>query len=165
LGEAQRAARRDIHAALQKALFDFGRHQFNTVVSACMVMVNVLYKLDATAADRAVLREGLGVVLRLLGPIAPHITHHLWQELGYGTDILSGGWPAVDPEALHQDEIEYVVQVNGKVRGKIRVPAEADQSAVELAALANEKVRRFVADASVRKVVVVPKKLVNVVAG
>jgi leucyl-tRNA synthetase len=165
LGEAQRAARRDIHAALQKALFDYGRHQFNTVVSACMVMVNVLYKLDATAADRAVLREGLGVVLRLLGPIAPHITHHLWQELGYGTDILTGGWPAVDPEALHQDEIEYVVQVNGKVRGKIRVPAEADQSAVELAALANEKVRRFVADACVRKVVVVPKKLVNVVAG
>jgi leucyl-tRNA synthetase len=165
LGDAQRAARREIHAALQKALYDYERHQFNTVVSACMVMVNVLQKLGETLADRVVLEEGLGLMLRLLAPIAPHITHHLWRELGFGTDILAGGWPAVDPDALRQDRIEYVVQVNGKVRAAVQVPAEADRGQIERAVLANEKVQRFVADAQVRKIVVVPNRLVNLVVG
>jgi len=165
LGDAQRGSRREIHAALQKALYDYERHQFNTVVSACMVIVNVLYKIGETPADRAVLEEGLGLLLRLLAPIAPHITHHLWRELGFGTDILAGGWPAADPDALRQDRIEYVVQVNGKVRAAVQVPAEADRGQIEQAALANEKVQRFVADAQVRKIVVVPNKLVNLVLG
>ena len=156
-------ARREIHGALQKALYDYERHQFNTVVSACMTMVNTLARLDDTKAGRTVLREGLGLVLRLLAPIAPHVSHHLWQELGLGDDILAGGWPVVDLDALRQDEIEYVVQVNGKVRGKVQVPADAGRQVVEAAALANENVRRFIGEGTVRKVVVVPNRLVNVV--
>jgi len=163
--EAARTARRELHTALKKALFDYERHQFNTVVSGCMTMVNVLYKLDtATDEGRAVLREGLGLVLRLLGPIAPHVAHHLWRELGFGGDILAVDWPAVDEEALRQDSIEYVVQVNGKVRGKVEVSADADRASVERAAMENENVRRFIGDAEVRKIVVVPGKLVNLVA-
>jgi leucyl-tRNA synthetase len=165
LNEAQQAARREVHTALQKALYDYERHQFNTVVSACMTMVNALARLDDSPASRAVLCEGLSIVLRLLAPIAPHVTHHLWRELALGEDILAGGWPAVDEAALRRDEIEYVVQVNGKVRAKVRVPADAERRAIEAAALANENVRRFIGDGAVRKVVVVPNKLINVVAG
>jgi leucyl-tRNA synthetase len=130
-----------------------------------MTMINALYKLDATAAGAAdVKREGLAIVLRLLAPIAPHVTHHLWRTLGFGNDILSSAWPVVDEDALKQDSIEYVVQVNGKVRGKVQVPADADKGAVEAAALANDNVQRFTEGVTVRKVIVVPNKLVNVVA-
>ncbi len=158
------AARRELHATLKKALFDYDRQQFNTVVSACMTLVNLLYKLGAGDADQALLREGLGIVLRLLAPIAPHLSHHLWRELGYGDDILNAGWPQVDESALIQDSIEYVVQVNGKMRAKIEVPAGADRLAIEAAARANENVQRFAGDATIRKIVVVPNKLVNIVA-
>ncbi len=164
LDDRLQATRREIHAALRKALFDYQRQQYNTVVSACMTMINVLNKLDDSDADRTVLHEGLGIVLRLLGPIAPHVTHHLWRELGYGAEILDAGWPAVDESALQQASIEYVVQVNGKVRAKVRVPAQADRAAVEQAAQANGNVRKFIGDATVRKVIVVPSRLVNIVA-
>lgn len=164
LGDSEQAARRELHAALKKALFDYERQQFNTVVSGCMTMVNALYKLGDSPAGLAVLREGLSIVLRLLGPIAPHVTHHLWRELMFGDDILGSDWPQVDEGALKQDSIEYVVQVNGKVRGKVQVPADAANDAIEQAALANDNVRRFIGDASVRKIVVVPRKLVNIVA-
>jgi leucyl-tRNA synthetase len=165
LDEAAAGARREVHAALRKALFDYQRHQFNTVVSGCMSMVNALYRLDLQGAGgRAVLREGIGIVLRLLAPIAPHVTHHLWRALGFGDDILRSAWPEVAESALKQDSIEYVVQVNGKVRGKVQVPADADQAAVEAAALANDNVQRFIDGATVRKVIVVPNKLINVVA-
>ncbi len=130
-----------------------------------MTMINVLYKLDAAAVGAAtVTREGLAIVLRLLAPIAPHITHALWRDLGFGDDILSSTWPVVDEDALKQDSIDYVVQVNGKVRGKVQVPADADKAAVEAAALANDNVQRFIEGVTVRKVIVVPNKLVNVVA-
>jgi len=162
--DSVRKARLELHRQLQKALFDYERHQFNTVVSACMSMVNVLNKLDDTPAGKAVLREGVGIVLRLLAPIAPHITHHLWRELGYGEDILSAGWPQVDEEALACDTIELVVQVNGKVRGRVQVPAEADRESIEAAAQANENVARFIEGKTVRKIIVVPGKLVNIVA-
>jgi leucyl-tRNA synthetase len=165
LGEAAAAARREVHGTLKKALFDYERHQFNTVVSGCMTMVNSLSRLDPDAPGApAVLAEGVSIVLRLLAPIAPHVTHHLWRELGFGDDILDAGWPAVDEAALKQDSIEYVVQVNGKVRAKVQVPADADKAAIEAAALADENVQRFVEGATVRKVIVVPNKLVNVVA-
>jgi len=158
--------RREVHAALKKALYDYERHQFNTVVSACMTMVNVLHRLNAgSVREQDVLREGLSMVLRLLAPIAPHVTHHLWRDLGLGEDILAGGWPMVDAAALRRDEIEYVVQVNGKVRARVQVAANAEREAIEAAALANENVRRFIGDGTVRKVVVVPNKLINVVAG
>nr|MBP6243288.1 class I tRNA ligase family protein [Chromatiaceae bacterium] len=155
--------RHEIHATLKKALFDYERHQFNTVVSGCMTMVNSLHKLDRGTASAAVMREGLGIVLRLLAPIAPHLSHHLWRELGLGDDILRAPWPTVDEEALRRDTLEYVIQVNGKVRGKILVPAVADRQAVERAALENENVRRFLGEAQVRKVILVPNKLVNLV--
>jgi leucyl-tRNA synthetase len=156
--------RREIHGALKKALFDFERQQFNTVVSACMTMVNALNKLGDTSADADVLHEGLGIVLRLLSPIAPHVTHHLWQELGFGDDILSAGWPSVDEDALVSATVSYVVQVNGKMRGKIEVAADADRKAIEDTALGNDNVKKFTSDKTVRKVIVVPGKLVNIVA-
>ncbi len=159
------AARREVHAALKKSRFDYERQQYNTVVSGCMTMVNALYKLDDAPAAAAVRREGVSICLRLLAPIAPHVTHHLWRELGFGEDILNAPWPAVDESALKQDSIDYVVQVNGKVRGKVTVPTEADRAAVESAARAAECVRRFTDTAPVRKVIVVPGKLVNVVTG
>ncbi|MEJ2308380.1 MAG: leucine--tRNA ligase [Gammaproteobacteria bacterium] len=152
-------ARREIHGALAKALFDYERQQFNTVVSACMTMVNVLNRQQ----DAALLREGMAIVLRLLSPIAPHVTHHLWRELGYGDDILAAGWPQVDEEALRQDSVEMVVQVNGKVRARVQVPADADKAVVEQAARDNEKVQKFVGDGAIVKVIVVPGKLVNIV--
>ena len=163
-GDAQQAVRQDIHKALKQALFDFSRQQFNTVVSACMIMVNAMHKLGDGAADRAVLQEGLGIVLRLLSPIAPHVCHALWRECGYGDDILAASWPEVDESALKQDTLEYVVQVNGKVRGKFSIAADADKERIERVALANENARRFIGDATVRKVIVVPGRLVNIVA-
>ena len=105
-----------------------------------------------------------GAILRLLAPIAPHVTHQLWVDLGYGDDIQHADWPQVDENALKQDNIEIVVQVNGKVRGKISVPADADKGAVENAAKENENVVRFTEGKTIRKVIVVPGKLVNIVA-
>jgi leucyl-tRNA synthetase len=165
LDESAQEARREMHSVLKKARFDFERHQFNTVVSGCMTLVNVLYKLDAASPARGILlREGLGVVLRLLAPIAPHVTHHLWRELEFGDDILDSTWPEVDADALVQSTIDYVVQVNGKLRDTVRVPAESDRAEIEAAALASENVRRFIGETQVRKVIVVPNKLVNIVA-
>ncbi len=164
MGEALKDMRREIHEALKKAVFDYERQQFNTVVSACMTIVNTLYKLGDEKADLIVLHEGLGIVLRLLGPIAPHVSHHLWRELGYGDDILTADWPQPDENVLKQESIQYVIQVNGKVRAKIQVPVDADKSKVEEIALCNDNVQKFVGDATVRKVIVVPNKLVSIVA-
>jgi len=156
--------RREIHSVLQKALFDYERQQYNTVVSGCMTMINALNKLDDSPAAAAMLREGIGIVLRLLSPIAPHVTHAMWRELGFGADILQAPWPVVDESALLSATIEYVVQVNGKMRGKVQVAADADRDEVERAARDNENVCRFTDGLTVRKVIVVPKKLVNIVA-
>ncbi len=161
--DAIKDARRDIHTHLKKALFDYERQQFNTVVSACMSMVNALYKLGDSDAEKALLAEGYGLVLRLLGPIAPHASHYLWNELGFGDDILDAPWPEVDESALVQDSVGMVIQVKGKVRAKIKVPADADNAAIEAEALANDNVQKFIDGQTVRKVIVVPKKLVNIV--
>ncbi len=159
-----KTARREIHEALAQARTDFGRYQFNTVVSACMKVMNVLAKLDEAEGADALRREGLGILLPLLSPTAPHVTHHLWRELGYGDDILSAPWPEVDESALKRDTIDLVVQVNGKVRGKVQVSAAADKASVEATALADENVQRFIDGKDVKKVIVVPGRLVNVVA-
>ncbi len=164
LSETRQAARRELHELLKKALYDYQRNRFNNVVSACMGMTNILYKLEDSLADRTLLREGLSLILRLLGPIAPHVTHHLWRELGYGEDILQGRWPEPDEEALKQDRIPYVVQVNGKVRASIEVPADADKERIQSIALENDNVQRFIGEGTIRKVIVVPNKLVNIVA-
>ncbi|MCG8016034.1 MAG: leucine--tRNA ligase [Candidatus Thiodiazotropha sp. 'RUGA'] len=163
-GEEQKAARRELHELLKKALYDYQRQRFNNVVSASMGMTNILYKLGGSAQDLAILKEGLSLVLRLLAPIAPHVSHHLWRELGFGEEILASDWPQPDEAALVQESLPYVVQVNGKVRANIQVPADADKAAVEAIALANDNVQRFIGEATVRKVIVVPNKLVNVVA-
>lgn len=158
--DSLRDARREIYSILKKALFDYERQQFNTVVSACMSMINVLGKVE----NAVLLREGLGIVLQLLAPIAPHISHKLWTDLAYGEDVLIAGMPEMDEDALRQDSIDYVVQINGKMRGKVTVAADADKKTVEKAALDNENARRFIGEATVRKVIVVPGKLINIVA-
>ena len=164
---AAQPLRHELHQLLQQALHDYGRYQFNTVVSACMKLLNLLGGLDAAAGgwQAAVAREGLSILLRLLAPVAPHVCHALWRELGFGDDILSAGCPAVDPAALERDEIELVVQVNGKLRGQIRVAADSDRAAIEAAARADANVQRFTEGKIVRKVIVVPGRLVNLVVG
>ncbi len=163
----QKDARRAVHENLRQALGDFGKYQFNTVVAGCMKMLNALTDLKADAgpqaAHAAVIAEGFSLLLRLLSPIAPHLTQHLWSELSYGTDILMAAWPQVDEGALQRDSIDLVVQVNGKVRGQISVPAGADKAAIEAAALADANVQRFVEGKPIAKVIVVPGRLVNVV--
>jgi leucyl-tRNA synthetase len=108
--------------------------------------------------------EGLNVTVRLLAPIVPHICHALWQALGNTTDVANEAWPEVDESALVRDEIELVVQVNGKVRAKMSVSVDASKESIEQLALAQDNVQRFIADATVRKIIVVPGRLVNIVA-
>ena len=168
LSDAHKALRREIHKVLQQADHDFKRIQYNTVVSACMKMLNTLEaaKLDDSKVSNAVIAESLSIFLRILNPVAPHITHELWQELGYMQqhgDILDAPWPQVDAAALEQSEIEYMVQVNGKLRGSVTVAKDADKASIEAAALANENVRKYV-EGTPKKVIVVPGKLVNIVA-
>ncbi|HEY6822288.1 MAG TPA: leucine--tRNA ligase [Burkholderiales bacterium] len=152
--------RYQIHLELKKANDDIERQKFNTVASACMKILNAL---EALAEWDATSKEGLSILLRLLSPIAPHVTHALWRELGFGEDIMRAPWPEPDAAALEQEEVELVVQVNGKLRGSIRVPKAADRAAIEGLALANANVQRFVAGQNVKKVVVVPGRLVNLV--
>jgi leucyl-tRNA synthetase len=168
LTEELKTLRREVHKILQQADHDFKRIQYNTVVSASMKMLNTLdaAKFDGSPAARAVAAEGLSIFLRMLNPVAPHITHVLWQELGFAAkhgDILDAEWPQVDPAALEQAEIELMVQVNGKLRGAIKVPKAADKAAIEAAALGNENVQKFLEGAP-KKIIVVPGKLVNIVA-
>ena len=160
-----RELRREIHDALRQALYDFGRHQFNTVVSGGMKILNALSRIesDGDPSAAAVRREGLSILLRLLSPVVPHVTHALWRELGYGDDVLDAAWPMPDETALARDLMTLVVQVNGKLRGQIEVPVSADRETIEQAARAEPNVRRFVEDKSPRKVVIVPGKLVNLV--
>ena len=163
---ADRALRFEIHSTLRQAQFDYERLQYNTVVSACMKMLNALdHAASAAAAGTQAFTEGFGILLRVLYPVTPHITHALWSTLGYAAvhgPLLDAPWPRVDEAALRQDEIELAVQVNGKLRTTIRVPADADRAQIEAAALADEAVRRFVTSTP-KKVIVVPGRLVNVV--
>jgi leucyl-tRNA synthetase len=160
-------ARHDLHQHLQQANFDYERKQFNTVASAAHKILNLLdgdAVAAAPAAVRAVLlREGMGILLRLLAPITPHIAQTLWRELTYGADILDAPWPEVDEAALVRDEIDLVLQVNGKLRGNIRVARTADRAAIERLAMENPNAQKHIAGQTVKKVVVVPGRLVNIV--
>jgi leucyl-tRNA synthetase len=165
--EPQKTLRRELHKILKQADYDLTRIQYNTVVSACMKMLNTLEsaKLDDGAASAALVAEGLSIFLRLLNPVAPHITHVLWQELGYADaygDILNVQWPQVDPAALEQAEIEMMIQVNGKLRGSITVAKDADKASIEAAALACESVQKFI-ETPPKKIIVVPGKLISIV--
>ncbi len=166
-------ARTEIHTVLKQINQDVERFQFNTVVSGAMKMLNTLVEVPraaaadggagASAAATALVDEGLNVLLRVLAPIVPHAAHVLWRDLGYGEDVLTAPWPRADPSALVRDQVEVVVQVNGKLRGRVSVPAGADKATVESTALADPNVRRFVQDRPVKRVIVIPDKLVNVV--
>ena len=164
---AVKAARREVHATLNKANYDIDRVQYNTVVSAGDILLNTLADVGTgDAHGRALVGEGMSILLRVLYPVVPHIGDVLWDELGYAQrhgPILDAAWPEVDAAALVQDEIELVLQVNGKLRGRIVVPASADAAAVEAAARASAEVAKHAAGAAIRKVVVVPGRLVNVV--
>jgi leucyl-tRNA synthetase len=157
----QKAARLEIHSVLKQANYDIARHQFNTVASAAMKILNALERLSAI--DKEVAPEGLRILLRLLAPITPHVSHHLWRELKFGQDILAAPWPQHDPAALIEDEIELVVQVNGTKRGNVRVPREADKGTIEKIVLALSFVQKAIEGLTVKKIIIVPGRLVNVV--
>ena len=164
-----RALRREVHLVLRQVSYDYERMQYNTVVSGCMKLLNALegHTPDGSDGDAAVLCEGLSVLLRALYPACPHLSCALWDSLGYAArvgDLLDAPWPQVDEAALQQDEIDLVLQVNGKTRGSIRVPAGADRATIEALAASSAEVARFAEGRPVRKVIVVPERLVNVVA-
>ena len=165
LSAAQRELRRAAHQALAKATDDIGRRRnFNTAIAAIMELLNAIQRFaDPSPQGRAVRQESLGIAVLVLAPITPHVCHELWQALGHATAVVDEPWPKPDPAALTQDTHQLVVQVNGKLRGHIVVPVAADEAAVRAAALADVQVRKFVADKPVRRVIVVPGKLVNVV--
>jgi leucyl-tRNA synthetase len=165
LNEAQRALRRLVHETIAKVGDDIGRrYTFNTAVAAIMELLNAVSRdTDTEAAARAVRQEAYESMLRLLAPITPHICEALWRELGHAESMMTAHWPRVDEAALVRESVEIVVQVNGKLRGRINVPAEAQRQQLEQAALAEPNVRRYVEGRPVKKVVVVPGKLVNVV--
>ncbi|SDT29826.1 leucine--tRNA ligase [Pseudomonas oryzae] len=166
LNDAQKEIRRAIHLAIKQASQDVGQHhKFNTAIAQVMTLMNVLEKAPTESAqDRALLQEGLEAVTLLLAPITPHICHALWQALGHGDAVIDAAWPTVDESALVQDTLTLVVQVNGKLRGEIQVAAAASREEIETAARGNENVLRFTEGQTIRKVIVVPGKLVNIVA-
>nr|WP_314417490.1 leucine--tRNA ligase [uncultured Pseudomonas sp.] len=166
LNDGQKVIRRAIHQAIKQASLDVGQHhKFNTAVAQVMTVMNVLEKApQATEQDRALLQEGLETVALVLAPITPHISHELWNQLGHAGAVIDAPWPTLDENALVQDTLQLVIQVNGKLRGHIEMPAGASREDVEAAARTNENVLRFTEGLTIRKVIVVPGKLVNIVA-
>ena len=173
LNEAEQTLRREVHTILKQANFDYQRRQYNTVVSAAMKMLNTLEPVklgegkDSGQVIRpAVLRECIGILLRMLYPVVPHLTHRLWIEMGYRNQdelILDAPWPIVDEAALVKTEMDLVLQVNGKLRGAITVPADASKQAIEAAALQSDIVLKALNGGLPKKVIVVPGRLVNIV--
>ncbi len=162
LDDNAKALRRKTHETIQKVSDDFGRrHTFNTAIAAVMELINDVSKFDG---DAAVKHEALEAAVLVLAPITPHASHALWQALGHDEAVLNAAWPDVDESALVKDSIELVVQVNGKVRAKLEVPANADKDTVENLAKAEPNVQKFTDGKTIRKVIVVPGKLVNIVA-
>ena len=167
-GKEAKALRLEIHTVLKQVDYDYQRMQYNTVVSGAMKMLNALedFKgLDSAEGQIAAI-ESFGILLRVLYPATPHLTHVLWSELGYANkqgDLLDAAWPQPDPSALVQDELELMLQINGKLRGKVRVPASADKAEIERLALACEDAQKHIEGATPKKIVVVPGRLVNIV--
>jgi leucyl-tRNA synthetase len=161
-----KTTRFEIHSVLKQANYDLSKHQFNTVASAAMKILNAL---DGFAGGRHIkdggkndaVEEGFSILLRLLAPITPHICHHLWRALGFGEDVMRAAWPEPDAQALQQDEIEYVVQVNGKTRGSVRLPKAAGREQIEGSAA--QSMQKYVAGQPIKKVIIVPGRLINIV--
>ncbi|MGN6118814.1 MAG: class I tRNA ligase family protein, partial [Rhodanobacter sp.] len=168
LDAAQKAMRRQLHETIQKVSDDIGRrHAFNTAIAALMELLNALGKFnDASEQGRAVRHEALETMVLLLNPVVPHVCHALWQVLGHPVAVLEDQpWPRVDPVALVRDTATLAVQVNGKLRGTIELPVNAGKDEAEALARAQPQVRQFLEGMTVRKVIVVPGKIVNIVAG
>jgi leucyl-tRNA synthetase len=165
LTEPQRALRRHSHQTLAKVTDDVGRRRtFNTAIAAVMELLNAVAKFpQSTPADRSVVQEALDVAVLTLSPIIPHVTHALWRHLGHAAAIIDEPWATVDPEALQSATRQLVVQVNGKLRAHITVAVDADEATVRAAALADPNVRKFIGTSPLRKVIIVPGKLVNIV--
>ncbi|MEP6877702.1 MAG: class I tRNA ligase family protein, partial [Nitrosospira sp.] len=160
-----KALRFQLHQTIAKVSDDLGRrHTFNTAIAAVMELMNALGKLhDPSPAARNLMQESLEKIVLLLSPIVPHICHALWRELRPGTELLDQRWPQADSAALVQDEIELVVQVNGKLRGQICVARDTKREVIERLALESDQVQKFIAGKTVKKVVLVPGRLVNIV--
>ncbi|MDY6978974.1 MAG: leucine--tRNA ligase [Pseudomonadota bacterium] len=165
LGDKQKSLRRQVHETIAKCTDDMGRRfTFNTAIAAVMELMNALGKFeDDSPAGRAVVQEALETVVLLLSPIVPHITHVLWQALGHEGAVIEQDWPQADESALVREEVELVVQVNGKLRGRISVPVDAERNQIEQAAQEEENVQRFIEGKGIIKLIVVPGKLVNIV--
>jgi leucyl-tRNA synthetase len=158
---------RQVHVTIRKVSDDIERRlQMNTAIAAVMELMNAVSRFSPqSAADRAVVQKALETACLLLAPVVPHITAELWAALGHSTDIIDADWPVADESAMEQDEIQYIVQVNGKLRDRIMVPADADKSAIEQLAQQSETVQRHLEGKIARKIIVVPGRLVNIVAG
>ena len=165
LSDSQKELRRKTHQTIAKISDDIGRrHSFNTAIAASMELMNAVNKFDDSSdAGRAVEREALESIVIMLSPMVPHICHALWKELGHDSVLIDQRWPSVDESALQQDLVEMVVQVNGKLRAKISIAVDASKDEVEAVALADENVQRFIDGKDLRKVIVVPGRLVNIV--
>ena len=165
LTDEQRATRRAAHQTLAKVTDDLGRRRvFNTAIAAVMELMNTLAKFDDVSAQgRAIRHEALELIVQMLAPIIPHATHALWQALGHGDALIDRAWPSPDRQALIQDSVEVVIQVNGKLRGRVSVSASADEEQIRAAALADANVQKWIEGKPVRKIIVVKGKLVNVV--
>jgi leucyl-tRNA synthetase len=165
LDDAQRAIRRQAHHTLAKVTDDIGRRRtFNTAIAAAMELLNALAKFpQSSAQDRSVMQEALEIAVLGLSPIIPHVTHAMWLALGHQRALIDEPWMPVDAAALQTSSIAMVVQVNGRLRGHIMVAVGADEDTVRTAALADSNVRKFIGTSAVRKVIIVPGKLVNIV--
>ena len=165
LTDQQKALRRKLHETIRKVSDDIGRrYTFNTAIAAIMELMNELGRFDDNSEQgQAVMHEAVTAVVLMLSPIVPHITQSLWQQLGNDSVLAEQSWPGFDESALARDSIEMVVQVNGKLRSKINVPVDADNGTIESIALEDQKIRLNIQDKSVRKVIVVPGRLVNLV--
>jgi leucyl-tRNA synthetase len=155
-----KATRFEIHSVLRQINYDIEKHQLNTVASGAMKILNALERLEGFPAEA---QEGLSILLRVLAPITPHLAHHLWRELKFGEDVMRAPWPEPDPAALVQDVIDYVLQVNGRTRGKLQAPANADRGALEALVRASEVVKRYIADQVIKRIIIVPGRLINIV--
>ena len=166
LNAQQKEMRQKTHQTLSKITDDIERrHSFNTAIAALMELTNALNKFNGVDGQSLAVRlESITIILRTLSPITPHVCHYLWQQLGYNTAIINESWPQVESGALEQDEVQIIVQVNGKLRAKITLPANSDKQFIETSALTDTNVAKFTQDLNILKVIVIPNKLVNIVA-
>ncbi|HYF98118.1 MAG TPA: class I tRNA ligase family protein, partial [Coxiellaceae bacterium] len=164
LDTEQKKFRQEVHTLLKQISLDMERKQLNTVISSSMKLFNSLSKLDLQKENNSACSlEALKILLLVLSPVAPHLCHVLWQRLDYGDNILTASWPKIDPAALECDEVEYIIQINGKLRSRINLSKSKTAAEVEEAVRLDPNVLRHTEGKMIRKLIVVPNKLVNIV--